>query len=120
MPLLFILCLLAQQPASSPLQMKVGDAELRIGGFLDATVVNRSTATGNGLPTAFGTIPFDNTPQGNLAETKLTAQNSRLSMQVTSPLGAMNVKGYVEVDFGGNAPNALNVTSNGNTLRMRL
>ena len=116
----FIVCLLAQQSPTTPLQMQVGDAQLRIGGFLDAMVVNRSTATGNGIATSFGTIPFGNTPQGNLSETKLSAQNSRLSMQATSPLGEVKVKGYVEVDFTGNAPNALNVTSNGNTLRMRL
>lgn len=83
-------------------------------------VLTRSTATGAGIPTSFGTIPFGNTPQGNLSEMKFSAQNSRLSLQATSKHEAWNVKGYVEVDFLGNAPNGLNVTSNGNTLRMRL
>jgi hypothetical protein len=115
--------LFAQTPAAtptSPLAIHVGDADLLIGGFLDAMTVTRSTATGNGIATSFGTIPFDNTPQGHLSEMKFSSQNSRLSLQATSALGSMNVKGYVEVDFTGNAPNALNVTSNGNTLRMRL
>lgn len=118
--------LFAQTPAAppatptSPLTIHVGDADLLIGGFLDAMFVTRSTATGNGIATSFGTIPFGNTPQGNLSEMKMSAQNSRLSLQATSALGSMNLKGYVEVDFTGNAPNALNVTSNGNTLRMRL
>jgi hypothetical protein len=113
----------AQQPAtppSSPLAIHVGDADLLIGGFLDAMVVTRSTATGSGIATSFGTIPFGNTPQGNLSEQKFSAQNSRLSLQGTTKLASMNIKGYVEADFLGNAPNGLNVTSNGNTLRMRL
>jgi len=111
-----------QPPATptSPLAIHVGDADLLIGGFLDAMVVTRSTATGNGIATSFGTIPFGNTAQGNLSETKFSAQNSRVSLQATSKLGSMGIKGYLEVDFLGNAPNGLNVTSNSNTVRMRL
>lgn len=105
---------------TSPLAIHVGDADLLIGGFLDAIAVTRSSATGTGIGTSFGTIPFENTPQGHLSEMKLSAQNSRLSLQATSAAGSINLKGYVEVDFGGNAPNGLNVTTNGNTLRMRL
>jgi hypothetical protein len=107
-------------PASSPLAIHIGDADLQIGGFMDATVIMRDTNTGNGIGTSFGTIPFGNTPQGNLNETKLSTQNSRLTLQATSKVGSANLKGYVEVDFLGNAPNGLNVTSNSNTLRMRL
>ncbi len=105
---------------TSPLAIHVGDADLLIGGFMDAMVVTRSTATGNGIATSFGTIPFGNTPQGNLSETKFSAQNSRITLQATSKLANMDIKGYLEVDFLGNAPNGLNVTSNSNTLRMRL
>src|SRR5262249_60217791 len=90
------------------------------GRFMDATVITRSTHTGNGIGTSFGTIPFSNTVAGNLSETKFSTQNSRLSLQATTKVGAANVKGYVEADFLGNAPNGLNVTSNSNTLRMRL
>lgn len=113
-----------QQPGgtapTSPLTIHVGDADLLIGGFMDATVIRRDTNTGNGIGTSFGTIPFDNTPQGNLGETKMSTQNSRLTLQATSKAGAANLKGYLEADFLGNAPNGLNVTSNSNTLRMRL
>lgn len=113
-------------PPSSPLAIHVGDADLLIGGFLDAMAVSRSTNTGNGIATNFGNIPFKtatsgapNAP-GNLSETRFSAQNSRLSLQATSKMGAANVKGYVEVDFLGNTSTNLNVTSNANTLRMRL
>ena len=107
-------------PPSSPLALKVGDAELLIGGFMDAAVISRDVNTGNGIGTSFGTIPFGNTFQGNLPETKFSAQNSRLTLQATTKVGGADVKGYLEVDFLGNAPNGLNVTSNSNTLRMRL
>ena len=56
-----------QDPAptpTSPLAIHVGDADLLIGGFIDATSIRRSTNTGSGLGTSFGTIPFANTPQG--------------------------------------------------------
>jgi hypothetical protein len=108
------------QPATSPLAIHVGDADLLIGGFMDATVINRTTNTGNGIGTSFGTIPFGNTVTGNLPETKFSAQNSRITLQATSKWGSANIKGYIEADFLGNAPNGLNVTSNSNTLRMRL
>ena len=38
----------------------------------------------------------------------------------TSKVGAANLKGVLEVDLLGNAPNGLNVTTNSNTLRMRV
>ena len=107
-------------PASSPLAIHIGESEFVIGGFMDATVISRSTNTGNGIGTSFGTIPFDNTAQGNLSETKFSAQNSRLTLQATSKVGSASVKGYMEADFLGNAPNGLNVTSNSDTLRLRL
>ena len=115
-----------QPPPSSPLAIHVGDADLLIGGFLDAMVVARSTNTGNGIATNFGAIPFTTTgggapnPAGNLSETRFSAQNSRITLQATSKWGTANLKGYVEVDFAGNTSTNLNVTSNSNALRMRL
>jgi hypothetical protein len=113
-------------PPTSPLAIHVGDADLLIGGFLDMMSVTRSTNTGNGIATNFGSIPFttnaNGTPkvQGHLSETRFSAQNSRLTLQATSKMGHLNVKGYVEADFLGNTSQNLNVTSNSNGLRMRL
>jgi len=119
----------AEQPATaptSPLAIHVGDADLLIGGFMDATAIMRSTNTGNGLGTNFSSFPFTTTatgapnPTGNLSETRFSTQNSRLSLQATSKVGSASLKGYVEADFLGNTAQNLNVTSNSNTLRMRL
>jgi hypothetical protein len=110
----------AKPAPTSPLAIHVGDADLLIGGFMDATAIMRSTNHGSGIGTSFGTIPFSNTPQGNLSETRFSTQNSRLTLMATSKVGSANVKGYLEADFLGNPPNGINVTSNSNTLRMRL
>ena len=32
-------------------------------------------------------VSFGNTPQGNLSETRLSAQNSRITLQATSKIG---------------------------------
>jgi hypothetical protein len=110
----------APAPATSPLTIHLGDADFLIGGFLDATSIVRSTNVGSGMSTAFATIPFENTPQGHLHETRFTSQNSRLSLLATSKVGAAAVKGYVETDFLGAGPANQFVTTNANTLRMRL
>src|SRR5262249_60131741 len=114
---LFMIGMLAQQPQASPLQFRVGDTTIQVGAVVDAMSVGRSTATGNGIATSFGTIPFGNTPQGNLSELQMSAQNSRVSVLASGALGSMTVKGFVETDFLGNAPNALQVTANSNTPR---
>jgi hypothetical protein len=119
-----------QQPTaatpSSPLTIHVGDADLLIGGFLDATSIFRTTNTGNGLPTSFGTIPFKTLPSGvpnvpgNLTEMRFSAQNSRITLQATSKWHDVNLKGYIEADFLGNTSTNINLTSNSDTLRLRL
>jgi hypothetical protein len=113
-----------QQPdsgaQSSPLAIHVGDADLLFGGFIDATATRRNVNTGSGVGTSFGTIPFGNTVQGHMNDTQFSSQNSRLTLQATTKTGTADLKASLEVDFLGNAPNGLNVTSNSNTLRMRV
>jgi hypothetical protein len=58
--------------------------------------------------------------QGHMNDTQFSSQNSRLTLQATSKVGTADLKGSLEVDFLGNAPNGLNVTTNSNTLRMRV
>jgi hypothetical protein len=105
---------------SSPLALHIGDSDIAIGGFMDATAVIRSINTGTGLGSSFGTIPFSNTPQGQLTEARLSAQNSRITLAATSKYKDIALKGYIEADFLGQGPTNQFVTSNSNTLRMRL
>jgi hypothetical protein len=105
---------------SAPLSFKIGDAEFTPGGFMDLTNVFRSTNVGSTIGTSFSGIPYSNTAAGNNTEDRLSAQNSRLTLKVTSTVFNTAVTGYLETDFLGNAPANPYVTSNGNTLRMRL
>jgi hypothetical protein len=104
----------------SPLSIRVGSADLTVGGFMDFTAIFRSTNGGSGIGTAFGSIPFSNTTAGRLTETRFSAQNSRVSLKATSKVGANDVAGYVEADFLGFQPTNGFVTSNSNSMRMRL
>ncbi|MGH9760753.1 MAG: hypothetical protein ACREAC_07910, partial [Blastocatellia bacterium] len=106
--------------SESPLQLKIGKAYITPVGFADFTMVFRSTNTGSGIGTNFGSIPFSNTAQGRLTETKFSAQNSRIGFRVDANVHGAHVLGYMEEDFLGAAPGNFQVTSNSNAQRMRL
>jgi len=104
---------------SSPLSFRIGDADFTPGGFMDMTSIFRSTNSG-GIGTSFGSIPFGNTAAGKTTESRFSAQNSRIALKITTKAGNTPVVGYLESDFLGNAPTNLHVSSNADTLRMRL
>ena len=108
-----------QAPVTSPLTIHLGDADFLIGGFIDAGAVVRSTNVGSGMATTFSTIPFENTPQGHLHETRLSSQSSRLNLLITTRVGGAAVKGFLEIDFLGAGPANAFVTTNAHTPRMR-
>jgi hypothetical protein len=110
----------AEGKPKSPLTLRVGDADLTVGGFMDFTAFFRSTNLGSGIGSSFGSIPFSNTTAGRLTESRFSAQNSRVSLKADSNVGANKVTGYVEADFLGFQPTNGFVTSNSNSLRMRL
>ena len=104
----------------SPLSFRIGGADFTPGGFMDFTAVFRSTNVGSGIGTSFGGVPFKNAAAGQLTETRFSAQNSRVALKVTAKPGKQSVTGYLEADFGGALPANGNVTSNSNSMRMRL
>lgn len=109
---------------TSPLQFKIGDAYITPVGFMDMTAVTRSTNPGTGIGTNFGSIPYGNTQQGALSETRFSIQNSRIGARVDALVKDWKVMGYWESDFlgqTGNPPNGgIAVTSNPYVFRMRL
>jgi hypothetical protein len=113
-----------QADESSPLQLKIGDAYITPVGFMDMTSVSRSTNTGSGIGTNFGSIPYINTQAGSLTETRFSPQNSRIGARIDATVKDMKVMGYWESDFLGqlgSPPNGgLAVTSNPYVFRMRL
>src|SRR5687768_6927311 len=63
----------------------VGPAKLRFGGYVSLAGTYRSTSSGGGIGTSFASIPYDTTLKGNVSESRLTAQASRLSLRVDAP-----------------------------------
>jgi len=113
---------LAAAALSLPLQaqFKVGAFDFTPGGFLDFTSVYRTTDVGSGIGTNFAKIPYNDSPAGKLSEFRESLQNSRLTLKVSGERGGAQVTGYIETDFLGNAPANVAVSSNSNTLRMRV
>lgn len=105
---------------SSPLQLKIGDSYLTPVGFMDLTYVGRTTNVGSGIGTNFGSIPYANSAAGNLRDSYLAIQNSRIGARFDSMFGNTKVLAYWESDFLGNQPGNVLVSSNSQTLRLRL
>ena len=64
------------------LAFHIGNATFTPSGWVDFTAYLRSTDVGSGIGTNFLSIPYSNTPQGGLSETRLTAQSSRFAVRV--------------------------------------
>jgi hypothetical protein len=116
-----------QQPAqqdqekTSPVQgFKIGDAVLTPGGFVDLENIFRTTNTQSNIATSFASIPYSNTPQGNISEFRTTAQYSRLNLMVKDKYHGNDITGYVEGDFSGNDAPGVYQSVNPHTNRLRL
>jgi hypothetical protein len=81
----------ANQSATAPLQLKIGDATIIPIGFMDMTSVTRSTNPGTGIGTNFGSIPFKGTQQGALTESRLSPQNSRIGARIDTGFNGYKV-----------------------------
>jgi hypothetical protein len=104
----------------SPLQIHIGEATITPVGFMDFTGVFRTTNPGSGIGTNFGSIPYNTGVTGNIGEFRLSAQNSRVGLRVDANVHGASVLGYMESDFLGANPANVAVTSNSNSLRLRL
>jgi hypothetical protein len=105
---------------ANPLSFKIGIADFTPVGFMDFTTVYRSTLNGGDIGSSFGSIPYGNTANGQLSETRFSTKNSRLGLRVDSNVMDTKVLGYVETDFLGNAATNINVASNSDVMRMRV
>ena len=106
-----------QRPVGS---FKFDGAVLDLGGFVDLENIFRTTNTQSNIATAFASIPYSNTPQGNISEFRTTAQFSRLSVKITDHFKGNDLTGYIETDFSGNDASNVYQSVNGTTNRLRL
>src|SRR5271170_4269372 len=107
----------AQPPLGS---IKLGDAVLTPGGFVDFENIFRTTNTQSNIATNFAAIPFSNTPLGSVTEFRSTAQFSRLNFKIEDKWRGSDMLGYVEGDFSGNSAPGVYQSVNGLTNRLRL
>ncbi|MDE3181148.1 MAG: hypothetical protein KGM47_16010 [Acidobacteriota bacterium] len=110
----------AEESEGSPAALIIGSATLTPFGFVDATAFFRTRNLGSGIGSSFGSLPFSNTVQGHMSETRFSAQNSRFGLQYDSRFHGSAVRGYMETDFLGVQPANAFVTSNSDSLRLRL
>jgi hypothetical protein len=111
----------AAAPASSPLQLQIGDATIMPVGFMDLTAIWKDKNAGGSLGTNFGSIPYNNVNQAKLSEFRFSPQNSRLGFRVDGNWKGAHFIGYNEFDFvGTSAGNNLSVTNGAFVPRLRL
>jgi hypothetical protein len=103
-----------------PASIKLGDAVLTLGGFVDFENVFRTTNTQSNIATNLAGIPYSNTPQGSVTEFRTTAQYSRVNIKVEDNFRGNKIIGYVEGDFSGNSAPNVYQSVNGLTHRVRL
>jgi hypothetical protein len=108
------------QSEAGELFFRIGNATFTPSGWVDFTAYLRTTNVGSGLGTNFQSIPFSNTPQGGLSETRLTAQSSRFAIRVDEAVGDTKAYGYAEADFNGYLPSNGYVSTNSDSLRLRV
>ena len=72
---------IAKEQPEGP-SLDAGPAKLRIGGYVGLRGIYRSTNSGGGVGTNFASVPYADTVQGNVSESRLSAQASRLSIRV--------------------------------------
>ena len=115
-----------RSPGSSPRGLRWPSVRrgFDIGGYLGVTGIYRSTNSGGGTGTSFASIPYEDTVQGNVSETRLSAQSSRISLRVDADFPEPETRfrrlsGYFEMDFGGTTPGTVAVTSTSVGFRLR-
>ncbi len=104
---------------ANPIAMKYKDIYITPGGFLAAETVDRQRATGGGLNTAFGAIPFSGSSLGHQNEFDATGRQSRITLLAEGKYSTATIGGYYEADFLSAGTTSNNNESNSYTLRQR-
>ncbi|HEY1412714.1 MAG TPA: hypothetical protein VGF36_11270, partial [Rhodopila sp.] len=111
------------QPPEPPLPQgafRVGGLTVTLGGFAAVEGIDRSRNMGSSIDTAFGSIPFANSPSNHIGEFRETAQQSRFSLLTEGNLSdSEKLTGYLETDFLSAGSSSNNNQSNSYTLRVR-
>ena len=90
------------------------------GGYAAGETVWRSKATGGDIPTAFSSLPYENSSAYTLSEFYGSARQSRLTLLAQGKTNWGTLRGYWEADFLGTGITSNNNQSNSYVLRQRI
>jgi hypothetical protein len=114
-------CESSEAPGPIPAYLRLGGVCITPIGFMDLTPVFRDKNAGSSMGSNFGSIPYNNTANGNLSESRFSIQNSRLGLRVDGDWKGAHFIGYNEFDFNGTSGSASLAVSNGAVVpRLRL
>jgi hypothetical protein len=104
-----------------PPYLRLGSVCIVPVGFMDLTTVWRDKNAASSIGSNFGSVPYNNTANGNLSEFRFSPQNSRLGVRIDGDWKGAHFIGYNEFDFlGTSGSNALTVTNGAFVPRLRL
>ncbi|MGC2410576.1 MAG: FlxA-like family protein [Methyloceanibacter sp.] len=82
--------------------VKIGPVTVKLGGFIDGSMIFRTRNEASDIGSSFAQIPFNQVPSAHEAEYRQSARNSRLSLLAeTSWNEDTLLSAYVETDFKG-------------------
>ncbi len=114
-------CEAGQDPNAVPPYLRFGSVCIVPIGFMDATFVWRDKNAGSSIGSNFGSVPYNNTVNGKLSETRFSPQNSRIGFRIDGDWQGTHFIGYNEFDFlGTSGSTALTVTNGAFVPRLRL
>jgi hypothetical protein len=96
-----------------PPYLRLGSVCIVPVGFMDLTTVWRDKNAGSSMGSNFGSVPYNNTANGNLSEFRFSPQNSRIGFRVDGDWKGVHFIGYNEFDFNGTSASNGIVVSNG-------
>ena len=104
-----------------PTFLRIGNVCIVPIGFMDLTPVWRDKNAGSGMGSNFGSVPYNNTANGNLNEFRFSSQNARIGFRIDGDWKGTHFIGYNEFDFNGTSGStALGVSNGAIVPRLRL
>jgi hypothetical protein len=111
----------APEGGPAPPYLRLGDVCIQPIGFMDLTSVFRDKNAGSSMGSNFGSVPYNNTANGNLTEYRIVPQNSRIGFRIDGDYMGTHFIGYNEFDFNGTSgSNGIGVSNGAFVPRLRL
>jgi Skp family chaperone for outer membrane proteins len=105
---------------ANPATLHYKGINLSPGGFLEASTIYRTKATGGEIPTPFNALPYEHADAYSLSEFYGTGRHSRVTLLAEGKVSWGTLRGYYEADWLGTGISSNNNQSNSYVLRQRV